>query len=179
MFRSYNRSDLTLELNILILVFSLICFDFQILLRMRQASRALWIRALVACSVTPVVLILLPGYVKHYVSSSGFPPTINTFLLFVLSFIIIVLFILMLSPVCDDTKFSRSVLSCICSWLCEKRVRSSAKSKSSSWLQRVHWIPFLLFFVWSFSLSSLWSPGTWTVIAGTVVLLLSLLGRTL
>ena len=34
----YNRTDLTLELNILILVFSLICFDFQILVRMRKAG---------------------------------------------------------------------------------------------------------------------------------------------
>ena len=36
----YNRTDLTPELNILILVFSLISFDFQILLRMRKATRA-------------------------------------------------------------------------------------------------------------------------------------------
>ena len=55
----YNRTDLTLELNILILVFSLISFDFQILLSMRKATRAFWIRALVSSSVPPVLLILL------------------------------------------------------------------------------------------------------------------------
>ena len=136
----YNRTDLTLELNILILVFSLISFDFQILLIMRKATRAFWIRALVSSSVPPILLILLPRYVKQSVSSSGFPPTVTTFLLFVLAFIILVLFILMLMLVCADTRFSRSVLSCICSWLCDRRARSS-----SSWLQRVHWIPFLLF----------------------------------
>ena len=110
----YNRTDLTLELNILILVFSLIRFDFQILLSMRKATRAFWIRALVSSSVPPVLLILLPRYVKQSVSSSGFPPTVTTFLLFVLAFIILVLFILMLSPVCADTRFSRFVFSCIC-----------------------------------------------------------------
>ena len=73
----YNRTDLTLELNILILVFSLISFDFQILLRMRKATRAFWIRALVSSSVPPVLLILLPRYVKQSVSSSGFPPTVT------------------------------------------------------------------------------------------------------
>ena len=143
----YNRTDLKVELNILILVFSLISFDFQILLSMRKATRAFWIRALVSSSVPPVLLILLPSYVKQSVYSSGLPPTVTTFLLFVLAFIILVLFILMLMLVCADTKFSRSVFSCICSWLCERWVRSSAKSKSSSWVQRVHWIPFLLFFV--------------------------------
>ena len=91
----YNRTDLTLELNILILVFSLISFDFQILLSMRKATRAFWIRALVSSSVPPVLLILLPRYVKQSVSSSGFPSTVTMFLLFVLAFIILVLFILM------------------------------------------------------------------------------------
>ena len=81
----YNITDLTLELNILILVFSLISFDFQILLSMRKATRAFSIRALVSSSVPPVLLILLPRYVKQSVSSSGFPPTVTTFLLFVLS----------------------------------------------------------------------------------------------
>ena len=144
----YNITDLTLELNIFMLVFSLISFDFQILLRMRKATRALWIRALVSSSVPPVLLILLPRYVKQSVSASGFPPTVTTLLIFVLAFILLSLslFILMLSPVCADTVFSRSVFSCICSWLCERRARSSAKSKSSCWLQRVHWIPFLLFY---------------------------------
>ena len=109
----YNRTDLTLELNILILVFSLISFDFQILLSMRKATRAFWIRALVSSSVPHVLLILLPRYVKQSVSSSGFPPTVTRFLLFALAFIILVLFILMLSSVCADTRFSRSVFSCI------------------------------------------------------------------
>ena len=111
----YNGTDLTLELNILILVCSLISFDFQILLSMREATRAFWIRALVSSSVPPLLLISLHRYVKQSVSSSGFPPTVTTFLLFLLAFIILVLFILMLSPVCADTRFSRSVFSCICS----------------------------------------------------------------
>ena len=51
----YNRTDLTLELNILILVFSLISFDFQILLSMRKATRAFWIRALVSSCASCLV----------------------------------------------------------------------------------------------------------------------------
>ena len=54
----YNRTDLTLELNIFILVFSLITFDFQTLLIMINATRSFWIRALVSSSVPPVLLIL-------------------------------------------------------------------------------------------------------------------------
>ena len=107
----YNTTDL----NILILVFSLISFAFEILLRMRKATCALWIRALVSSYVPLVLLVVLPRYVKQSVSSSGFPPTVTTFLLFVLAFIILVLFILMLRPVCADTKFSGFVFSCICS----------------------------------------------------------------
>ena len=67
----YNLTDLTLELNILILVFSLISFDFQILLNMRKATRAFWIRTLVPSSVPPVLLILLLRHVKQSVPSSG------------------------------------------------------------------------------------------------------------
>ena len=67
----YNRTDLTLELNILILVFSLISFDFQILLSMRKATRAFWIRAVVSSSVSPVLFIWLPRYSMW---NSLFPP---------------------------------------------------------------------------------------------------------
>ena len=65
---------------------------------MRKATHAFWIPALVSSSVPPVLLILLPSYVKQSVSSSGFPSTVTTFLLFVLAFIILFLFILTISP---------------------------------------------------------------------------------
>ena len=177
---------------------------------MIKATRAFLIRALVSSSVPPVLLILLPRYVKQYVFSSGFPTTVATFLLFVLAFIILVLFILMLSPVCADTRFNNNnnitsmalkssearaqkrnkTKSVIIfksrghtwpiyfllhlSWRCDRRARSSAKSKSSSWL---HWIPFLLFVVVVFIIQSM-ATRTLTVIEGTLVLLLSLLGTT-
>ena len=81
------------------------------------------------------------------------------------------MFILMLtlSPIGADTQLNRSVLSCVFSWLCD---RSSRSFKSYNWLQRVYWIPSLLF-LRSFSLSSLWPPGKWTVIDCTLVLLRS------
>ena len=67
----------------------------------------------------------------------------------------LVLFILMLSPVCADTKFSRSVLSCTSSRLCDKRARSSAHpnrpAAPKGTLDSISSV-----FVWSFSSSSLW-----------------------
>ena len=154
-----------------------------------------------------------------------------TTFLFVFAFIILVLVILMLTPVCVATKLSRSVLSCICSWLCGTCSACPMKDTACSpqdlttasgiaigcakhwegtiwrtydswWKDKTddddcvregpghrqtpnrpagskgptgfHFFSFLL----SFSLSSLWPPGTWTVIEGTLVLLVSLLGRT-
>ena len=80
----YIRTDLTLQLNILILVFCLISFDFQIYTQNEKGHSCFWIRALVSSSVPPVLLILLSRYGKQSVSSSGFPSTVTTFLLFVL-----------------------------------------------------------------------------------------------
>ena len=51
----YNRTDLTLWLNILILVFSLISFYFHMLHRMRNATRAFLIRP---CTQTAITLLL-------------------------------------------------------------------------------------------------------------------------
>ena len=39
------------------------------------------------------------------------------------------------------------VFSCICRWIWERRVRSSATSRSSRWVQGVHWSPFPLWTV--------------------------------
>ena len=135
----------TFKLNIFSLVLILLCFALQIFLNMMNATLAFCILALTSSSVPPFLLIVLPRYVNESVSSSGSPFNVIGLLFFVLAFIIFVLLLLMLSPSCIDTVFSCSVFSCICLWLCERRARSSAKSRSSNWLQGVHWIPFLLF----------------------------------
>ena len=69
---------------------------------MRNASLAFCIRALTSSSV-------LPRYLKESVSSSGSPPSVTGLLFFVLAFMILVLLLLMLSPVCVDTVFRSSV----------------------------------------------------------------------
>ena len=124
----------------------LMCFALHIFLNMMNATLAFCILALTISSGPPFLLIVLPRYVNESVSSSGSPFNVIGLLFFVLAFIIFVLRLLMLSPSCIDTVFSCSVFSCICLWLCDRRARSSAKSRSSNWLQSVHWIPFLLFF---------------------------------
>ena len=50
---------------------------------------------------------MLPRYLKESVSSSGSPPSVTGLLFFTLAFMILVLF--MLSPICVDTVFRRSV----------------------------------------------------------------------
>ena len=122
---------------------------------MMNATLAFCILALTSSAVPPCLLIVLPRYVNESVSSSGSPFIVMGLLFFVLAFIILVLLLLMLSPSCVDTVFSSSVFSCICWWLCERRARSSAKSTSSNWLQGVHWIPFLLYFVVFFMIQSM------------------------
>ena len=100
-----SNTDLTFELNILSLVLSLICFSFQIFPKMRNATLAFCILALTS-SVAPV--LLLPMYVEESVSSSGSHLNV-TGLFFMLAFMILVLLLLMLSHVCVDTVFRRSV----------------------------------------------------------------------
>ncbi len=58
-----------------------------------------------------------------------------------LTHITCVLEVLILSPTCLAKLFSLSVLTCMSYWLVDRRARSSAKSRSSSWENRVHWMP--------------------------------------
>ena len=131
------------------------CFALHIFLNMMNTTLAFCILALTFSSVPPLLLIVLPRYVNEYVSSSGSPFNVMGLLFFVLAFIIFVLLMLMLSPSCIDTVLSCSVFSCIRLWLCERRARSSAKSRSCNWLQGVHWIPFPLFCVVFFKIQSM------------------------
>ena len=54
----------------------------------------------------------------------------------------------MLSPVL--TLCLEALFSLVSTYDCDRRARSSTKSKSSNWLQRVHWISFLLFLCFSY-----------------------------
>ena len=70
---------------------------------------AFCIIALTSSSVHPLLLIMLPRYLKESVSSSGSPPSVTGLLFFMLAFMILILLMLMLSPICVDTVFRRSV----------------------------------------------------------------------
>ena len=96
---------------------------------MMNATLAFCILALMSSSVPPFLLIVLPRYVNESVSFD-----VIGLLFSVLAFINFVLLLLMLSPSCVETVFRRSAFSCICLWLCERRARSSANSRSSNWL---------------------------------------------
>ena len=52
---------------------------------------------------------MLPMYVKESVSSSGSPPSATGLMFLMLTFMVLVLLLLMLSPICVDTVFRRSV----------------------------------------------------------------------
>ena len=45
-------------------------------------------------------------------------------------------------PRCAEVVATSLVFPCICCWVWDRRARSSAKSRSSSSVHRVHWIPF-------------------------------------
>ena len=58
--------------------------------------------SILASSVPPLLLIVLPRYVNESVSSSGSPFHVMGLLFFVLAFIILVLLVLMLNRSCVD-----------------------------------------------------------------------------
>jgi len=62
-----------------------------------------------------------------------------------LTHITCVLEMLILSPTCLAELFSLSVLVCMLYWLVGRGAKSSVKSRSSSWENRIHWIPLGLF----------------------------------
>ena len=92
---------------------------------------------------------------KEYTSLMGSPPTVTGVLAVVLTFISSVLLVLILSPVPADMVSRQVVLSCTCRWLCDRTARSSAKSRSSSYVQGVHYIPLLLPVVVVFMIQSM------------------------
>ena len=139
-------------------MFNLICFVVHVFLKMRKATLAFWILASTSCSV--------PGWFYC-------PGTWRSWLLPLVSSqidYVVVLRIglnLCLASVDAECWYCIEALFCTWLWLCERRARSSAKSKSSNWLQRVSY-----FLVFS-SLSSLWPAGRGKVTEGTPSSLLS------
>ena len=72
-----------------------------------NATLSFCILALMSSSVPPFLLIVLPRYVNESILSRGSPFNVMGLFFFVLAFIIFVLLLLILSPRCADTVFSR------------------------------------------------------------------------
>ena len=106
-----------------------------------NAQRALPNLALMSFWPPLSLLMRLPRYLKSCTNSSGSPFTVTGALGVVLMLITCVLDVLMVSPICFAYLSNRSVFSCRWSRFTDRNARSSAKSRSSNWEKRVHWIP--------------------------------------
>ena len=107
----YRRVLKTLLLYSLILVFVLMFLDLHVLIRVANAWLAFEIVVAISFSVSPLVVILEPRYVKSFISSisSPFSMMAASVLLFILKcFVFLVLIFSPISPV---------FLSCRRSWL--------------------------------------------------------------
>ena len=150
----YKSTDLTFYWKSLIFVLIEMFRSFHTLFNNPNAARALPILVFISAPVPPLSSIMLPRYVNSETSSNWLPPTIIVSDPEVLTLRIFDFPVCILSPMVWDVSLRSFVLFCIWSWLCDNRAMSSAKSRSSSWFHRVHWIPFLFPLVTSFSSQS-------------------------
>ncbi len=114
----------------------------QIFFGWRKAVLALPILAFTSALVPPCLLMMLPMYVKSSTSSSGFSFSTMGDVLVVLTFRTLLFPLWMLRPRWVEFSTTMLVFSCICCWVWKRRAKSSAKSRSSSWFHRVHWMAF-------------------------------------
>ena len=130
----YGKTELTLELKILYLVWVAIAMALHMFLSWRKATLALPIRVMTSASVPPWLFTMLPSFVN--VSSSPFPPCVigPSFAVFILRSLV--------EPACIfspiRSKMFSDVFSCRCWCLQEMIARSSAKSMSSNYFHIVH-----------------------------------------
>lgn len=82
--------------------------------------------------------------------SKGLPFSMTGSLLMDFILRILVLSLVTLRSIWDEIVVTTSVLSCTCCLLWKRSTRSPAKSRSLSWIHKVHWIPFLHSLVDSF-----------------------------
>ena len=106
-------------------------------------------------SVSLLVVILEPRYVKSSISSTSSPVSMMaaSVLLFILT--CFVFLVLIFSPVSPAFLAMSSILACMSGCRCESSTISSAKSKSSRRLVRVHHIPLLFPFITLFMTQSI------------------------
>ncbi|VDP45913.1 unnamed protein product [Schistosoma margrebowiei] len=109
------------------------CFDFNMFFNCRNATLALPILAFTFAFEPPCSSMMLPRYVKDSTSSRVSPSRVIGLLFFFLNLRTLVFPLCMLRPIDSETPATLAVLICICSCVCDRRARSSAKSKLSNW----------------------------------------------
>ena len=137
----YSRVEITQLWYSLRLVLVLYWDDFQMLLIILNAFLALLRRFLMSLPAPPSSLTVLPRYVNSSVVGRSSPFTVTGDGSDTFSIITSVFFWLIFKPTCCAKVFRRDVFSCMCWWVCDMSARSSAKSKSSSCVKRIHLMP--------------------------------------
>ena len=137
----YNREDSTQLCYSFSLVFLLYCDDFHTLLSDLNIFLALFNLFMMSFPAPPSFLIVLPRYVNVSVMGESFPSTRIGVGLLMFRVMTSVLVWLIVSPTWLAKVFRRFVFSCKWWWVCDKRARSSAKSRSSNVDEMFHYIP--------------------------------------
>ena len=109
----YKRVLKTLLLNSMILVFVLMFLDIHVLLSVANVWLAFEILVLISFSVSPLVVILEPRYMKSSISSTSSPCSMMavSVLLFILNCLIVL--VLIFSPISPAFLVMSSILACM------------------------------------------------------------------
>ena len=145
----YNRVESTQVWNSFSLVFVLYCLDLQTLLCILKAFLALLRRFFTSLPAPLSHLSVLPKLVNFSVVRRSSPFTctgaergvVGAWGLGMDVQCRHVFFWLILRPLCSPYELWRDVFCWLCWWVWDTRAKSSAKSRSSSAVKRVHRIP--------------------------------------
>ncbi|CAI2735764.1 unnamed protein product [Schistosoma spindalis] len=137
----YSKTVLTFVLKILTLVLVANCFEFQIFFSCKYAALALPIRVFTSASDPPCSSMILPKYVKVFTSSKASPSIVIGLVHAVLYRRILLFPLCILRPIAAEAAATLVVFFCICCYVCDRRARSSAKSRSSNCILAIHCIP--------------------------------------
>ncbi|VDO69191.1 unnamed protein product [Schistosoma margrebowiei] len=115
--------------KILTLILVESCFEFHMFFSCRNSALALPTLAFTSASEPPCSSMMLPRYVKDSTSSSVSPPRVIGLLFSVSNLRTLVFPLCMLRPIDAETATTLAVFICLCSCVCDRRARLSAKSK--------------------------------------------------
>ncbi|CAH8480649.1 unnamed protein product [Schistosoma intercalatum] len=138
---SYSRTVLTFVLKILTLVLVDGCFEFQMFFSCKYAALALPIRAFTSASDPLCSPMMLPRYVKVFTSSKSSPSIVIGLVHAVLYRRILIFPLCILRATATEAAAPLVIFSCIYCCVCDRRARSSAKSRLSNCIFDVHCIP--------------------------------------